>query len=133
MKRISSTDKKGIRCWNEKVLFFENVKRRKENYFDQPLISCLIASAATAGKFNFIGLFLHRKICLSYVCMSNGFGNESFYLDMPEAALERVPWVPVNPSIFQIIKKKAYDLVKRSKKSLNQRLLSRCEPVDWNS
>ena len=29
---------KGIRCWNEKVLFFEHMKKRKgkENYFDQP-------------------------------------------------------------------------------------------------
>ena len=48
----------------------------------------------------------------------------------PEAALERVPWVPLNPLIFQISKKNTYGLVKRSKKSLNQRLLSRCEPVD---
>ena len=87
MKRILSSDQnekdfeyrwKGIRCWNEKVLFFENVKRRKENYFDQPLISCLLAIAATAGKFNLIGLFLHRKICLSYVCMSNGLEMKGF-------------------------------------------------------
>ena len=47
MKRILSSDQnekdfeyrwKGIRCWNEKVLFFEHMKKRKgkENYFDQP-------------------------------------------------------------------------------------------------
>ena len=47
--------------------------------------------------------------------------------------LERVPWVPVNPSIFHIPYKNATEMEKLSTNPLKKRALIDCEPMDLNS
>ena len=84
-----------------------------------PDITQVLASPVELNTFPILHLILMEVIPQGSDKTIGRF-SVSLFLCLPEAALERVPWVPVNPSIFQTSYVKAVEILENIKKPLKK-------------